>query len=148
MYPWVDVWVGRWMDEYMAEGRAWGSQLSPLGSSFDTYIHHCCCSPLPQSLGPISSAHSTAGSPERWWNGLGECVMRVTGAHRSQTGSSSSGSRSQQHRMKAARLVSQTCHTSTCFTGPTFRVLTKGAPNHLHSLSQLEHSVRHIVYVR
>lgn len=49
-------WVDGWMDDYVAEERAWGSQLSLPGSSFDVCIHHCCCSPLPHSLGPLPSA--------------------------------------------------------------------------------------------
>lgn len=56
MHAWTDVWADAWMDEYMTKGRAWGSQLSLLHSSVDTYIRHCCCSLLPHSLGPIPSA--------------------------------------------------------------------------------------------
>lgn len=65
-------WMNGWMDECVKEGRAWGSQLSLLVSSSDTYIYHCYCPPPSHSLGPIPSS-STADLPECWWNGSGEC---------------------------------------------------------------------------
>lgn len=137
MSTWVNACVDRCMGRWMS-GWIGGQRKSPRksikssGEQLWHFIHHGCCSPLPHSPGPIPSAPSCRLA---WvlWNGLGESVMRVTGAHRSQPGSSSSGSRSQQHGMKDARLETQACHSSASLGGPTSRVLAKGAPNRLAS---------------
>lgn len=129
----VDRCMGRWMSGWICgQRKSLRKSIKSSGEQLWHFIHPVCCSPLSLSPGPIPSAPPCRLA---WvlWNGLGESVMRVAGAHRSQPGSSSSGSWSQQHGMKYARLETQACHSSACLGGPTSRVLAKGAPDCLAS---------------
>lgn len=65
--------------------------------------------------------------------------MRMTGAHQSQPGSSSSGKQSTTAWDEGCKTWDPDMSPAACLSGPTSRVLTKGSPNHLASLSQLEH---------
>lgn len=62
MHAWIGTWVDGGMDDDVAERRACGSQLSPLVSSFDTYVLRP--SVLLPSTAPLPGAHPI--SPVLW----------------------------------------------------------------------------------
>lgn len=75
--------------------------------------------------------------------------MRVTGAHRSQPGSSSSGSKSQQHGMKAARRGRPSLITHLhASQDPPPELWQRGFPTTLLYCHSVEHTTRHTVDAR